>query len=478
MQLDETSELPLYQQIYEKIRHGIEDGHYPSGSKLPSIRGLASELQCSRNTIDAAYSQLMEEGYIESRPGSGYRVLSVIEDAAFANTRDQDLGSALLGEPHQMRYNFTYGNLEQGTFPATVWRTITDDILLSVESGICNTYTDPLGEEALRGEIAWRLTTQCDVDCTPGQVIIQPGTQVSIQNLLALFDARTDVVAMENPGYIGAREAFERSGFRVAPCRVDVSYEEFFADLERSRAKLVYVTPSSQFPTCKTMPIKMRSKLIAWADANDAYILEDDYCRDFRYKERPQPPLQSMDHCNRVIYMGTFSKSLSPALRMNYLVLPPALLEKWRTLFANAYTSVPWLSQAVLARFMSQGHWDRQLRRVQAKNKRKYETLTASLHEYLGDKVRVLENGTGLHVLVQVYDDRTQEELIEVARAADVLVYGTEKYWMGKRPLTSRVLLVGFSSIAEQDIEPGIKALANAWFGGNKPRCCQSLSLY
>ncbi len=465
MQLSEQSDLPLYQQIYEKIRHDIEEGLYPHGSKLPSIRGLAAELACSRNTIDAAYSQLVQEGYVESRPGSGYVVLDIRSDAALLQLQEREAAAALLGEPRRPRYNFTYGNLEAGTFPATVWRAITDDILLSVESGTCNTYTDPLGEEALRAEIAWRLSTQCDVDCTPGQVIIQPGTQVSIQNLLALFDARTDVVAMENPGYIGAREAFDRSGFRVVPCRVDVSYDEFFADLERSQAKLVYVTPSSQFPTCKTMPIKMRSKLIAWADANDAYILEDDYCRDFRYKERPQPPLQSMDHCDRVIYMDTFSKSLSPALRMNYLVLPPALLEKWRTLFANAYTSVPWLSQAVLTRFMSQGHWDRQLRRVQAKNKRKYETLTASLHTYLGDRVSVLENGTGLHLLVQVHDERTQQELIEAARAADVLVYGTEKYWMGSRPLTTRMLLVGFSSIAEEDIEPGVKALAKAWFG-------------
>ncbi|MEY8562797.1 PLP-dependent aminotransferase family protein [Eggerthellaceae bacterium 3-80] len=467
MQLDEASESPLYQQIYEKIRRDIEEGRYPCGSKLPSIRGLAAELQCSRNTIDAAYSQLVQEGYIESKPGSGYRVLDVAGEEIGFSLREQDQACSLLGEPHLPRYNFTYGNLETGTFPATVWRSITDDILLSVESGACDTYTDPFGEESLRAEIAWRLSTQCDVDCTPGQIIIQPGTQVSIQNLLALFDARNDVVAMENPGYVGARETFERSGFCVAPCRINESYDEFFADLERSQAKLVYVTPSSQFPTCKTMPIKMRSKLIAWADANDAYILEDDYCRDFRYKERPQPPLQSMDHCDRVIYMGTFSKSLSPALRMNYLLLPPALLERWRMLFANAYTSVPWLSQAVLSRFMSQGHWDRQLRRVQAKNKRKYETLTRSLHEYLGDKVRVLENGTGLHLLVEVYDERTSQELIDVARAADVLVYDTEKYWMGKRPLTSRMLLIGFSSIAEQDIEPGIKALANAWLSAD-----------
>ena len=184
----------------------------------------------------------------------------------------------------------------------------------------------------------------------------------------------------------------------------------FLSDLESSGARLAYLTPSSQFPTCRIMPTDVRERVLAWAEAADAYILEDDYCRDFRYRERSLAPLVSMDARGRVIYMGTFSKSLSPALRMNYLVLPTPLLKRWREAFASSYSPGAWLNQQVLARFMTDGSWDRHLRRVQTRNRRKYDALTAALREYMGDKVDVLECGTGLHLLVRVRDGRSQDE--------------------------------------------------------------------
>ena len=189
--------------------------------------------------------------------------------------------------------------------------------------------------------IAWRIATQRDIDCTPGQVIVQGGTQTSVQNLLALFDGAADTVAIEDPGYDGVRSVIERARFAIAPCRVTEGYDAFLEDLEASGARLVYLTPSSQFPTCRIMPTDIRERVLDWAERTDAYILEDDYCRDFRYRERSLPPLASMDTRGRVIYMGTFSKSLSPALRMNYLVLPEPLLARWRRavrqlLFAGA----------------------------------------------------------------------------------------------------------------------------------------------
>lgn len=461
MRIEETSAVPIYRQIYDQIHQGIADGVYPQGSKLPSIRGLAEELQCSRNTVEAAYGMLVEEGLVASRPGSGYRVQDYSQLVMNAGKRAVAPAG---GAEARVRYDFTYGNLEAGTFPAAAWRAIVDDLLLSVESRMCDIYTDPLGEEALRSEIAWRLNTQRDVDCTPGQVVIQGGTATSVQNLLTLFDAATDVVAMEEPGYDGVRRVFERSAFTVCPARVSDSIDDFFADLETHRPRLVYVTPSSQFPTCKVMPIKTRARLIAWAEANDAYILEDDYCRDFRYRERPLPPLQSMDQSGRVIYMGTFSKSLSPAMRLNYLVLPPRLLDQWRRQFGDCYAAAPWLSQAATARFMGEGHWDRHLRKLQVKNRRKYEALIGALRRSMDGKVEIMENGSGLHLLVNVLDGRSQQELLALARAEDVAVYGTDKYWMAAdHPLKSCVL-VGFSAIAEEDIEPGVQALARAWF--------------
>ena len=184
-----------------------------------------------------------------------------------------------------------------------------------------------------------------------------------------------------------------------------------------------------------------------------------------RYRERSLPPLASMDERGRVIYMGTFSKSLSPALRINYLVLPEPLLAQWREAFAASYSPVPWLNQKVLARFMTDGSWARHVRRVQAKNRRKYTALLAALEETMGDKIEVMENGTGLHLLVRVPDGRGQDELIAQAAAADVAVYPTGKYWADPDHHPDSVVLIGFSSIAEADIRPGIEALARAWFG-------------
>lgn len=328
MHLDEHSDTPFYRQLEAQLREGIESGTYPTGSRLPSIRGLAADLGCARNTVEQAYHLLVQEGYVASRPGSGYVVQNVTylqPDASAPSC------AVLLGGPRRKaRYDFTYGNLEPGTFPAAAWRAITDGILLSVEAAGCDAYNDPFGEESLRAAIAWRLVTQRDIDCTPEQIVVQGGTQTSVQNLLTLFDAARDTVAMEDPGYDGVRSVIERARFAIKPCRVTDDVRVFLSDLESSGARLAYLTPSSQFPTCRIMPTDVRERVLAWAEDADAYILEDDYCRDFRYRERSLAPLASMDDRGRVIYMGTFSKSLSPALRMNYLVLPTPLLKRWR----------------------------------------------------------------------------------------------------------------------------------------------------
>lgn len=465
MHLDDRLDTPLYQQLFDQLRHRIEEGGQPEGSRLPPIRSMAADLGCARNTVENAYALLAQEGYVKSRPGSGY----IVQNVAFLQVdadRSQAPGEKLLGaDENRVRYDFTYGNLEPGTFPAAAWRAITDDILLSVERTGCDAYNDPFGEKALRSAIAWRLATQRGIDCTPSQIIIQGGTQTSMQNLLALFDGARDVVAMEDPGYDGVRTVVERARFALAPCRVGAGADVFRADLEASGARLAYLTPSSQFPTCSVMPTDTREAVLKWAERHDAYLLEDDYCRDFRYRERSLPPLASMDRRGRVIYMGTFSKSLSPALRINYLVLPEPLRDRWREAFASSYSPVPWLNQQVLARFMTDGSWDRHLRRVQAKNRRKYETLTRVLRATMGNDVEMLENGTGLHLLVRVRDGRPQDELVRQAAEADVAVYPTKKYWTDPARHVSSTVLVGFSSIAEDDIEPGIRALAAAWFG-------------
>lgn len=242
-----------------------------------------------------------------------------------------------------------------------------------------------------------------------------------------------------------------------------------FADaVEHSGAKLVYTTPSNQFPMGTVMREEERRQLLAWAHRTDSYIIEDDYCYELNYRNKIQPALRELDEHDRVIYMGTFSKSLSPALRVNFIVLPDVLLKQWRTCFYEAYSAVSWLTQEVLARYLESGRYSRHIRRVQLRNKRKYEALKDALESYMGNRVNVMEGGSGLHMLVEVKDGRPQDELIALARSAGIAVYDTEKYCMTHpHPLTSCVL-IGFSVIEEQLIRPGIKRLTQAWFDDQK----------
>jgi GntR family transcriptional regulator/MocR family aminotransferase len=303
------------------------------------------------------------------------------------------------------------------------------------------------------------------VRCFPEQVIIQAGTQVSIQNLVQLFDPAVDAVAMEEPGYDKIRVVFEQARFKVIACPTYEGVPLFMRSLAASAAKLCFVTPSNQFPTGAILPMQARLRLLEWAHATDAYVLEDDYCREFRYNAHPVPSLKSLDTNHRVIYMGTFSKTLSPALRVSYLILPPELLKCWNNHFSMINSAVPWLSQVVLRRFIEQGHYEKLIRRALTRNKQKYETLIAALNKHLGNRVELTDNGAGLHILVKVRDGRSQQELVHLAEEAGVGVYETSPYWMSASPAQENHILIGFSSIRKEDIEPGIQALAKAWFG-------------
>lgn len=488
--LDFESNTPLYVQIYEALRQDIKSGALASGKKLTPIRRLAADLNVSRNTIEAAYAQLLAEGYVRSRSGSGY----IVEDLDFSSiapsgknmTEMHDFIATIHSgatrfddEPFNatspFEFDFTYGNRPKNSFPASIWKNLVNEALFDCESRSFR-YSDGLGEPDLRREIASHLKISRGVNCLPEQVIIQPGTQAALSNLLTLFDSATDAAAMENPGYDGVTSVFENRGFRLIPLPVahhanDPANERtYFESLNASGAKLAFCTPSNQFPAGRTMPLASRIRMIEWAEKNDGYILEDDYCREFRYGTKPIPSLQSLDTRNRVVYMGTFSKILSPALRMSYLILPPRLLVRWRRMYRNYYCSVPWLSQRVLYLFLKNGHWDRYTRKQMTGYTARRNALMESIEREMGDKVHICGGDAGLHILIGTKDGRSQEELIEAAKRRGVRVYETRRYWIGGADAAhgnelENHVLVGFSSIETNRIAPGIKRLREAWFG-------------
>lgn len=477
---------PLYTQIYEALRADIKSGALAAGMKLVPIRRLASDLQVSRNTVEAAYTQLALEGYVKARSGSGYVVedmdfksLKAAQTAAEKRARllDERLHDAVrftdepYNHPRTFAYDFTYGDRPKNSFPAKTWRTLTDEALFCAESKTA-IYGDGLGEPCLRQEIAKRIKATRGVNCVAEQIVIQPGTQAALSNLLTLFDPARDTICMEEPGYNGARAVFENLRFHLKPlpvrCAHDKSDDEnrdaFSRALRESGAKLAFCTPSNQFPTGDIMPLAMRLDVIAWAVEHDAYILEDDYCREFRYDSRPIPSLQSLDDHDRVVYMGTFSKVLSPALRMSYLVLPAPLLKRWRQMYSNHYCPVPWLSQYTLYLFMREKHFDRYSRATAAAYGKKRDALLESLAREMGDKIEILGGSAGLHLLVRTRDGRGQDELIAAAAAKGVRVYGTKGYWMHPEAAPHEYVLIGFSSIEDNLIPEGIHRLAKAWF--------------
>lgn len=494
--IEGDSSLPLYQRIYEAIRDDIMNGSLAPGQKLEPIRSLAASLNVSRNTVENAYAQLAAEGYVTSRSGSGYTVSdidfsalepgsgeapaggptlpmepSIAQPQAKSRTR-KPKAQAAAGKPI---IDFTYGDRPKGSFPASTWRKLETQALNSADSQ-ASEYGDAFGDMSLRREIAHRIRLTRGVRCEPEQIIIQAGTQAGLGNLLKLFDASRDIVAMDNPGYDGATAVFANRGFSIRPISVlpddDPDDSVFIKELFASDANLLFCTPSNQFPFGMTMPLQKRIRLIEWAVERDGYIFEDDYCREFRYEGRPIPSLQSIDTHGRVVYMGTFSKILSPTMRASYLVLPPELLQRWRTVFAHYYSQVPWLTQKTLSLFMSEGLWERYARKTAQGYQVRRNILVESLQRYMDGKIDIYGGASGLHLLVSTHDDRNEDELIEAAANAGVRVYPTSNYWLDTTnarvvSLKGRCVLIGFSSIETTLIDEGVQRLAKAWFGAD-----------
>lgn len=467
LSLDRTSDTPLYEQLYAQLRDGVVDGTYPVGARLPSIRALTTELRCSRNTVETSYRMLVAEGFAEAKRGSGYVAADISRGAmrhpapAEANAESERTGAATGGA---IRYDFTYRDHEPGTFPASTWKSLTADVLLDPAAADPDAYSDPAGEADLRDRIARMLSSRRGIQCDPGQIVVQNGTQQSMLSTLALFDPAHDRIAMEDPGYDAVRAVFDELGFTSVPCPTWKDEDTFLRAVRNSGARLAFVTPSSQFPTTRMMSERLREGLVAWAHETDGYLLEDDFCWEFCHDAPQTPAIFAIDRGQRTIYLGTFSKSLSPALRVSYIVLPPRLAQHWRATNESTHPAVAALLQNVLARYLGDPRSARNLRKLQTRSREKHAALVRAIRETMGDAVGVVDHGTGLHVLVCVRDGRSEDDLAAAALERGVRVYKTGKYFAGNdRPLGA-CLLVGHSAISLEDIEPGIQELARAWF--------------
>ena len=456
--LDSNDTTPLYQKLCQQIKEKILSGKLPAHFKLPSIRGLAAELATSRNTVENAFLELCAEGYLYSKSRSGYFISDMDQELAPSTQltpQKQDLHPKLA--EHAL-YDFHPARLDPEVFPTVTWRKCLLDALRS-NSHDFSQYSEPQGEWGLRCNLQFYLERSRGVLCSPDQIVICSGLQQGLDILAQLIKGSHRSVAIENPGYHLPRDVFDNHGFKINPIDVDANGIKLNA-LKASPSTVVYITPSHQMPLGHVMPVANRLKLISWAKAVDGIIIEDDYDSELRYIGRPIASLQGLCADGNIIYQGTFSKVFSPALRLSYMVLPKPLLAAYTQNFQNYLSPVPLLIQRAMITFMERGHWDQHLRRSRIFYKKKHGVILQAIKQYFGDKAKVVGQGAGLHIVVELAKSmRNEVEFIAKAKRHGVQLLPFSAFYALGRPKNHRLIL-GFGGMPVDKIPQGIELLS------------------
>ncbi|WP_102273401.1 MocR-like pyridoxine biosynthesis transcription factor PdxR [Cytobacillus massiliigabonensis] len=452
-------ELPehLYSQLYHWIKKEIEEGRLLPGMKMPSIRQLTIHLKVSRNTVESAYQQLQSEGYLESIPKSGIWVAEIEKPSLHPFVVEHPI--MLECEPSsEVLVDFEYGNVDLDKFPLKQWKKCLSDAV-DQENNWLFQYSEKQGEFALRREISNHLLQSRGVRSTPEQILITAGTQTSMTLICRLLGLGGKTVAMEEPGYSGVRTVFEDQGCYIDPIPLEkdgLSVEH----IQTSRANAVYVTPSHQFPFGMILSISKRMRLLKWAYQTGGYIIEDDYDGEFRYQGQPIPSLKSLDEEEKVIYLGTFSKSFLPSARLSYIVLPPSLMVQYSRKFPAYNQSVSPIIQRAMSLFMQSGEFERHIRRMRKIYQRKHQALLRSIDQYMGTQVKIVGEKSGLHILLKLKGISTHE-LIEKSLQKGVKVYSPLSFWLNPNPEGQSYIMLGFGGLSIEEIEKGIRLLAS-----------------
>lgn len=457
--LDSGDSRPLYQQLYQKLTQEILSGRMEAGSRLPPSRSLAEELGISRNTVNRVYQQLLAEGYVVSRMGSGFYVSEIDPDLV---PEAQSWKLVPIPDPPAYRYHFFYGTISSSVFPHDAWRKSVNNALTAIEYSDFIGYPVRQGESALRESIVRYLHTSRGVECQPDQVVITGGHQHSMEILARMFREQSDTFAIEEPGYDGVRAVFENYGYKVAPVPVEKDGIDLTA-LEPVRAGLFYLTPSHQFPLGCLLPVAKRLAILSWARSTGCYIIEDDYDSELWYSHTPVPCMQSLDPGGRVIFASTFSKCLSPNLRVAYMVLPRELLPLYYRHYQRYNTQVSPLIQEALADFLDSGGLLRHIARLRTYYRRQRAAFLEALYETFGGSIQVYGEDAGLQVVVDFRLEVDGEELIASAARAGIGVYSPIANYVDRSRCPRSMLLMGFANLSEQTNRKALGLLKEQW---------------
>jgi len=482
LSVDRAGSLALQTQIYQQIREIIVSGAARRGTKLPATRTLAHALNCSRNTVIAAFRQLLAEGYLESRAGSGSFVAQVLPED-YSRPHWFEKGPSRPGRRMELsergqsirqqawspcdRYSAFIPNLPDVLeFPFELWQRLHGSIWREPPRNLA-LHHGAAGLASLREMVADYLRVSRKVACQPEQVIITTGTQHGLDLTARLLLDPGDRVWVEDPGYTGLRGPLRSAGAELVPVPVDA--EGLCLPVAREvapGAKMAVVTPSRQFPLGAVMSLARRTALLDFAAANSMWIVEDDYDSEFRYAGSPISALQGLDSGTRVIYIGTFSKTLFPALRIGYLVVPKHLARDFVAARSTFDIQPPISDQPVLAKFIADGHFASHTRRMRGIYEKRHHTLVASLKTTFGNDLSISSTGAGLHLIVTTHgrllgrnDDRS---VVERATKRGLILHAVSGYCVKQN--RSGEFLVGFGTVNEATIPRAVSTLHRAFF--------------
>jgi GntR family transcriptional regulator/MocR family aminotransferase len=494
LELDPDAAVPMYRQVYEGLREAILSGRLARGARLPSSRALAADLGVARNTVLQAFDQLRSEGYLLGRRGGGTRAREVIPDAlvtvkgaakesrtAVANRAPRRIGSGSRARSSEAQERprlsqrgrtlvtsgatliraagphvpFELGVPAHDAFPRRLWGQLTGRRWRRGDVDLGE--LEPAGEASLRAAIADYLATARGVRCTTDQVFVLNGAQQALHLAAQLLLDPGDRVWVEEPGYVGARVAFEAAGARLVPVPVDDDGLDVAAGARRARdARLAYVTPSHQFPLGVVMTAARRLQLLEWARANGAWIIEDDYDSEFRYSGRPLPCMQGLEAArgdgspSRVLYVGTFSKTLVSGLRIGYMVVPDALIDAFRAARSTVDRHTPTIYQQVLADFIGEGHYFRHIRHVRNLCGERQAALVDAAATRLEGLLRIQGDPAGLHLLGRLAPGIRDTDAQRAAMARGIRSWALSGFYLGDPPpVGAMVLGYGGFEVAE-----------------------------
>lgn len=464
---DDKSTRPLYLQLYDYVKHQILLGEISRDEKLPSLRNLSESLNLSITTINLAYSQLNVEGYIYSKPQSGYYVSNISH--SMDKPMKSDMGDEVTNTESYSLFPFDLEKKDESAilrydlscFDFNKWKKCLNKVLTEYPH-LLMFESDPQGELALRYEISKYIYRSRGVICNPEQIVIGAGTQ-QITSHLCLILSRIGInhVAVEEPGYLPVKNIFRDRGFVMTPVDVDKEGIHIYK-LPANIKSVVYVSPSNQFPTGAVMPIGKRYELLDWANRNDSIIIEDDYDSELRYFGKPVPALQGLDTNERVVYLGSFSSTLFSSIKISYMVLPEKMANHFKSIRHDYTQTCSKTEQLTLALFMEQGLYQTNIKKLRNLYSQKLQRIISVINKHGKGFIKPTNTTSGINMIINVRSKKTAEELCREARELGVSAIPVSIYT--DEPLgDTAALIFYYNQIPMEEIENTIKQLIEKW---------------